>query len=369
MSVYFLMVGLTLFFAHIAENLPNRKKLKNGSVIYRPSSVFAFFVFLTLACLYAFRYYVGTDFGGYYHSYQRIVDQSETLETFMDRQRDMLFGYIEYYCAVITGGNWLIFSFLCAALTYLPVIITIRKKSVDFSASVLLFVFTMQYFSTFNGVRQAIAVGLTFYAYYCCFKEKRYFKYALVVALAFGFHSTALIVIPVHLLSLKPLRSKLIWITVGVLVLSFLFLDSVWKYVISFLEDIGQSKLASDYETLSGNGSGILRLIVAMLPPIVGVICQRQLRAEHSDTEAETILLMICAIFSMFSLNTWIFSRIAEYFKTSLILFLPKLPSIFNKKSRPFIRLCLLALYCGYMCAMLLHGDGHLLPYKWIFDA
>lgn len=366
MRVYLILCGLTLMWGECAEHLPSKIKTKNGRTIIRPSAFFAGLLFLSWAAIYALRYRVGTDFGTYYSSYSRITNNNESLTDFLDKQRDMLFGYIEYFCARLSGGNWIFFSFVCAVLTYLPVVVTVRRKSVDFTASALLFLFSMQFFAGFNGVRQAIAVGLSFYAYYCGLKERRYLKYAILIALAFGFHSTALIVIPVHLLSLKNLRAPIIKVTVTVLLLSFVFLGSIWNYVISFLEKIGQSKLASDYETLSEKGSSVLRLIVAMLPPLLGVFFQEQLRRAFTDTDSEIILLLIAAIFSLFSLNTWLFSRIAQYFNIYLIMFLPKFTCLFKEKSRPLVASIMLALYFGYMCAMLLHGDGQVLPYTFI---
>lgn len=366
MIVYLTVCVLTLMWGKYAEHTPSKIKTKNGSTIIRPSAFFAGLLFLSWAAVYSLRYRVGTDFGAYYRSYLQITNNNESLADFLDKQRDMLFGYIEYFCAKLSRGNWIFFAFVCAALTYLPVVAAIRRKSVDFTASALLFLFTMQFFAGFNGIRQAIAVSLSFFAYYCCLKERKYIWYAVVIALAFGFHSTALIVIPVHLLSLKNLRAPIIKITIAVLLFSFVFLGSLWKYVISFLEKIGQSKLASDYETLSESGSSVLRLTVAMLPPLLGIFFQEQLRREYADTDSEIILLLIAAVFSLFSLNTWLFSRIAQYFNMSLIMFLPKLTCLFKEKSRPLAEVIMLALYFGYMCAMLLHGDGQVLPYTFI---
>ena len=128
-----------------AEHLPSKIKTKNGRTIIRPSAFFAGLLFLSWAAIYALRYRVGTDFGTYYNSYSRITNNNESLTDFLDKQRDMLFGYIEYFCARLSGGNWIFFSFVCAALTYLPVVVAVRRKSVDFTASALLFLFSMQY--------------------------------------------------------------------------------------------------------------------------------------------------------------------------------------------------------------------------------
>ena len=289
-----------------------------------------------------------------------------SFESFIETQRDSLFGYLTFFSSRLFKGNWVAFSYICSFLIYFPVIYVLYKKSADFTMSALLYIFTFTYFSGFNGVRQCIALSLLFLAYYCGLKEKKYWLYAVLVLVSFGFHSTALIAVPFHLLSLKSINSNLFKITVVSLLISYVFLWDIWSYIIEFLEFIGQSKLASDYNNLTEDGSGIIRFLVNVMPPILGLIFRKKIKKHYPDVDPEIMLLCIGAILSLFSLKNWIFSRISAYLKITVILFLPKLECIFDKKSRMLGKIIILALYFAYMCALLLHGDGQVLPYQFI---
>ncbi len=364
MSVYLTMIFLTLLFSVFAMEYST---VTGTDIKKRVPAKFFIFLILTVWCsIYALRYYVGTDFGAYYYSFNRILNDNVSFSSFIADQRDSLFAYIQFFTSSLSGGKWLVFSYLCAALTYIPVIIVISKKSTDFTASILLYIFTYGYFSGFNGTRQAIAVAFIFLAYYLGLKEKKYWLYAILVLVAFGFHSTVFIAVPFQLISMMSIKSKTFKITVTVLLLSYLFLWNIWSIVIDFLESIGQDKLASDYADLGENGSGLIRLIVNILPAVCGLLYKNTLKKNYPDVEGEIILLIIAAIFSLFSLKNWIFSRIASYFGIIGVMFIPKLECIFSSNCKKMGRLLILILYFAYMCSLLLHGDGHLLPYKFI---
>lgn len=364
MSVYLIMICFTLLFSTFAVKFASttRRGMKKSV----PAKLFVFLMLLVWCTIYALRYRVGTDFGTYYNYFNRIVTEGLALADALQNQRDALFGYIAFFAARLFNGEWIAFSYLCAGLIYVPVMIIIYKKSDDFVSSSLLYIFTTAYFSGFNGVRQAIAAALIFLAYYCGLKEKRYWFYIIFVLLAFGFHSTVFIIVPFQLLSLKGVKSKSFKISIAVLLFSYLFLWNIWSVVIDFLETIGQSKLASDYAELTENGASLLRLIVAVFPPVLGLVYRKKLAKKYPDIDCEIVLLTIAAMFLLFSLKNWIFARIAGYCDIVLIMFLPKLNYIFSDNSRKFGRLLILVLYFLYMISLLFHGGGHLLPYKFI---
>ena len=364
MLVYLVTIFLTWIFSVYAVKYSTGSGIDIKQRI--PSKFFVFMILAVWCTVYALRYYVGTDFVNYYHDYNEIGIQKLSVLKFIETQRDALFGYLSYFCSKVFNGSWVVFSYVCAIITYLPVLIVMRKKSADFVASSLLFIFTMACFSCFNGVRQGIAASIVFLAYYCFLKEKKYWLYALFVFIAFGFHSTAIIIVPFHLLSLLSLKSKIFKITVTVMTISYFVLWSVWSYVIEFFEWIGQEKLANDYADIGQDGSSLIRLLVAAIPVLLGIVYQKTLRKHYQDIDAEVILLCVAAIFTLFSMENWIFSRIASYLQFSLILFLPKLKVVFDKENQKLGRVLILVLYFAYMLILLVRGESDLLPYTFI---
>jgi hypothetical protein len=232
---------------------------------------------------------------------------------------------------------------------------------------VLLYIFTLEIYSGFNGMRQAIAVGFCFLAYYYYLEENQYIPYAIVMALAFGFHATALFAVPFHFLSRLKLESVTLRTTVGALIVSFLALWNIWSYLISFLDFIGQTKLANDYANVATDGSGYTRMFVYLLPVVIAIWKKDLLREKYGEeVDGEIILLLFSAIFMLFSTKYWLFARVASYFAISTILFVPKLECIFSKESKKLGNMMILALYFCYMVALLLHGEGGYYPYSFI---
>lgn len=354
MSVYLNMIAITAVFGLCAGRSNQKRRIALGWIL----AILAVWVYI-----YGFRYNTGSDFEGYYFFYNRIGELNQSFEEFTGGQRDFLFARLEYYIFQLSDGSWLAFSITLGILTYLPILLVIRDESPWVMLSSLLFIFTTQYFNGFNGVRQAIAVAFTFYAYYKFFLKGKYLLYGVLMFAAFGLHSTALIAIPFHFLSKLGISSKIFWVVVGLMLLSYVYLWNIWDYLIDFLEMIGQNKLAEDYADATTDGSGMLRAIVHLMPAIVGLLYCSLLKREYRHVDKEIMLILVSGIFMLFSTKYWLFARVATYFNIHTIIFLPKLEAAFTKNSKRSAMFVMSVLYFVYMCAMLLHGDGGCLPY------
>lgn len=371
MGVYLLYIAIVFIFLFCAKYLGGNVKDNNGKVIKRRNNkIFLWLALLSMMSVYALRYYVGTDFGGYYHSYLRLAESDMSLSEFLSSTgyREKLYGILMYVCSQIFGAHWVPFAFVCAFLTYWPIMKVLNANSTDITASTLMYIFILAYFTGFNGVRQGIAEGFVALAFFEGLKKRKYVKYSILMFIAYEFHSTALIVIPVHILALLPFYSKPVRIGLIAGASTVILLDSVWAKVINFLTEVGQDKLASDYAVLSDNGSSLLRLIVFALPLILGVAFYYRLKREDDGTlDSELVFMSFIVLMLFASMRNWIFARIGSYFNIGLVLFLPRLEGIFPSRNRSIGKWMIVLLYFAYMVALLLHGEGHLLPYQFIF--
>ena len=360
MVVYLCNIAITLILGCVASVVSPRMKDK------RISKFWLSFVLLSWLIIYAFRYNVGADFSGYYFYFKRIGFQQQSLVEFVGGQRDFLFAILEYLCYQIFNGNWVTFSIIIGILTYLPVLSTIRNESNNFTLASLLYIFTMNFYAGFNGIRQGIAVSFVFFAYYQFLKRKKYILYFIFIIIAFGFHSTVLVTVPFHFLSLKKVSSKLFRFTIVFMLFSYMFLWQLWAYLIEFLEMIGQDKLASDYANAMTDGSSLLRMIVYIVPAIIGIFYYDKMKRKYQNIDSEIILILLASFFMLLSTKYWLFARVALYFYMHTIVFLPKLDCAFAKNSKKIGMLLVATLYFAYMCIMLLRGDGGCLPYNFI---
>lgn len=323
-------------------------------------------VSVLMILVYALRYRVGADFGGFYRTFHNVG--IETWAQVRSRYSEFLFCAVQYVLYYVLNGNWIMYCVVLGIIAYVPVLVTIDRESKYPIYSTLLFIFTMSYFAEFNGVRQGLAVAVVFYGYYAYFRKERYIPFAISMAIAYGFHSTVLLIIPFLLLSKLPLKSITIKITVVALLLSFVFLWSLWSRVIQLFGLLGQDKLANDYaQIVDANGSSALRMIVYLVPSVLAMCFYKRLNAHYEDVDSEIILCLFAGIFMLFSTKYWIFARVALYFNMFSIILIPKFEVLFAANSRKLARCLIGGLYFAYMIVMLLHGDGSCYPYQFIF--
>lgn len=363
MTVYLMAITLTAIICAMGSRSRYVTVNLNGQEEYSWSSIYSVLLLLVWCSVFAFRAVtVGTDAPGYYRTYMSIWNNNLTYSQFTAYQRDWLFNYLEFFCAKLSHGNWFFFQFIVAILTYGPFVLAAKRKSTDVASSLLLFIFTMLFFSGFNGMRQAIAESIVFYAYYDSLLERKYIKFAILILCAFGFHSSVLLALPFLLVSTLGLKNRFVRWSAVALVILYAFVWQIWPYIIQFFEMIGQHKMAADYaEVAIDKGSGLLRFVVAILPFFVGLWFKDRLMDEYDIVENELILCLFAGLFSLLSMRYWIFARVGGYFAIGRVMFLPKLKSVFSPRSLGGA--VILCLYFAYMVAMLLHGEGHYYPY------
>lgn len=366
MTIYLINIITTFLLGEISTSI-SRVKRDDQEVGQRKVSLFCVMCILLLWTLvYALRDYVGSDYETYRLSFLAIGRKINELSEFIKGQRDILFGVYTYVCYRIFDGDWNIYLATLGIITYLPILVTLKKESISFEMSSLLYIFMMFFYSGYNGTRQSIAVSMAFMAYFLFFRHKKYKLYFIIMLIAYGFHATVLFVWPFHLLTLKGLRSRIFKYVVGFMLFAYVFLWNLWMYLIRFFEAIGQDKLAKDYANATTNGSSFIRLTVYLLPVVIAVLFYKKIREKYQNVDCEIIFMILSAIFMLFSTKYWLFARIAEYFSIATILFIPKLECIFSQNSKVIGKLCIMLLYFMFMCMLLLSGEGNYYPYKMI---
>ena len=361
MVVYISMTVLTLIFGYFFTH--NKKPTESNKSL----NLEIWTVLIVWVLVYSLRYMTGTDFGGYLRSFN--LASRTDYSSYMTNTRDFAFYSLTYFLSKLFNGNFIAYEMVLAILSYLPILIVCREESEDYTFSALLFIFIMNFYNPFNGVRQGIAVSLLFYAHYMLFKRKKYIKYIIMVIIAFGFHSTVLFVVPLFLLSSLKVNNKFLWIVIGGITASFFALNSLWGNIIKLFEATGQEKLANDYASITLEGSSFTRFLVSVLPVVVGLVFYKKLKETRDDIDSDIILSLFAAIFMLFSMKTWIFARISYYFSSAPIILISKIPHMFNKEKNKYaIAILIVVLYFAYMVALLLHGEGNYLPYTFIPD-
>lgn len=353
MSIYILNVILTLIICSWVDTQRGERDRIIGLAI----------LLTVWTSIYALRNNVGSDWSAYYKSYTSTIPFSGSLNSFMMIQRDQLFALLEYLTYYLSNGNWIVFQYLTAVITYLPVLLVIYKKADKTLVPCILYILAMYFYSGFNGMRQAIASSIIFAAFYLCFLEKKYLKYIILMIVAYGFHSSAIFATPFHFLAQKRGRSLTVIFSVILMLFAYFNIEMIWPSVISLLKQIGQYKMANDYAELGDSSSSMLRMVVSLSPVLLAMLNYGKVCTNGSDGEIEFLLLIYSSIFMLFSTRYWVFARVSSLISQSVILFIPKLENVFAENSRRAGIGMIILLYFFYMIAMLLVGEGGYYPY------
>ena len=368
MTAYYIFIGIVFVLAIMATSYSKNVFIESeGRYFKQANIIFVTIIFFALVFLYTFRWCNGTDFYNYYLDFQKMkYAKGDTLL----ENRDILFTLLTYYSYKIFDGNFIIYNFILGVLTYLPIVITIRKHSENFALSILLYIFMTLYFIPYNTVRQGIACGLCFLAFSYVY-DKQYIKFFFIMLIAIAIHSSAMLFIPIVLLSNRDSHSKEIYIGVFILLIIFLGLGTFWNYIIKFLNLIGQSKMASDYKDALSEGNGIsyLRVIVIFIPIILSYIYYNAIKSQNKSNKIDFIinLSLFGAIFMLFGLKFAILARISQYFEIYIVLLYPYILNAFTKEEKRLLTFTIVIVYFLYM-SVLLNSGGNLVPYQYYYD-
>jgi len=370
MTIYFINMIVCVIICSLVDN-GDRNLLENRRIDNQSAKVNMAWmcIFIIWVLMYGLRFHVGTDSWSFYASFQRyLVEGQQTFSEFVLARRDTLFSALEYACYKVFNGSWIGLQIVLGFITYLPIVLVIKRESVSYAYTVLLYIFTLSFYTGYNITRQAIAVGITMFSYYYFFREKKYKSYAMGILIALGFHSATMFAFPFHFLANREYSRKraLILSTImgGVLVV----LDPLWHKAISLLSFLGQDKMASDYATLSDNNMNIFRLLVFLVPAIFVFIFYDVLKEEFPDIDHECNLVTFAAIINLCGSRNVIFARVADFIMITQILLMPKFKFAFHKKTRWVANGIILLLYFIYMFLILRSGDGHYIPYDTVFN-
>ncbi len=221
MAVYFVGTSLSILFAYIALKLKNYGRLfiAERQIMYK---LFAFLSFIPLTFIMGVRYNVGTDYGSYYrffYSMPKYVESgyrllNEILKKFTSDPQSIFI-----VSAIIICGSYYFI---------------IYKESISPVYSILLFVLCKDYFIAMNGMRQYIATAIMILAL-PYMKEKKVIKSLPFFIIAFLFHKSVVIFIPLYILynvNIPPLRSGIIVIVIYLL--SFTIRGFILPYLARF---------------------------------------------------------------------------------------------------------------------------------------
>lgn len=309
------------------------------------------------------RYYVGTDYGSYVGIYNKYYNYS-LLELF-ESKTEFLFLIIIKIASIF--NNYQATFFIMAILTVLIAYFSILNYKEKLSLGFMFFIYLFMYFtSSFNLVRQALAVVIVLYSYKFIF-ERNWKKFTIIILIAALFHVSALLFLPFYFVFDKENNNKkkyvrYIYIICTILVVFF------YERMVNILSSIAIFEEYAMYtnELSAANREAILNFIILA----VILIFRKRLIKYDERNELYIFFYIISTILTLMGYITPYAKRIATYFGISSIFILASFPNIVKTKEQKVFIYFLIAFYviCYFTISAYILKQGNVIPYQTILE-
>lgn len=332
-----LVSGLFAAFASYQYELANSSKhVKNRKSNLTTYRLFVFLSAATLITVAGLRYYVGTDYGGYYNGYPRWYQEFKSSWQNWDEPGLPTIAKLLY--PISEDGA--VFIFVLAALTIGLFCFTIAKHSDTFFFSLMLYIFTSCWSGCFNGVRQYLAAAVFFAGHHLMY-ERKFIKFCLLVFAAASFHITALVLLPMYFLITQVLDlKKIVFIIVSGITLIFSY-DFLFQLV-GVMKDNETGGAETGY---AQNEIHPLRILIALAPVLLYFLLLLQQKGFTGTENFYMGLIFVRAAFIFATSNSAYLNRVDIYFTPFICIGLSKLVQKFPKEQQFLLKSITLILY------------------------
>lgn len=255
----------------------HRERVLN-KVERRASWVYAIIVIAPIILMAAFRSNYFGDTFAYLRGFQSIPSGfSGKIQYIRENTKDRGFYAFSALMSAFFGQHFRYFFLAIAAIQGLCLAKTYRKYSEDFWFSIFVFIASTDIYSwMYNGIRQFMAVAITFSAAGMIFRKK-YINAIIMIIFASIFHQSALMMIPIVFITQgKPWNWKTLLVIVGsVFVMSASGLFTNMLDVA--LQDTQYRNMVSDWTQWQDDGTNPLRVLVYSIPTILSLFCRKKI--------------------------------------------------------------------------------------------
>lgn len=298
------------------------------------------FVFATVLIIFAAirSLNVGTDTYNYYLAF-RFPDRELA---YYSNSLEVLYWWLIKFCGYFF--NYDLYMFIVYVIIITPVACVINKQSDNKFLSLLLYVCLGCYTSSFNTMRQAIAVSISLYAFYQFEKGGRKLcKHAIICHLiAFLFHGSSIICLGIYLLRYIQLNKIVATIIVTCSFVIGFFMSDVLNDIFQLLSVYG-GKYEAYFNMFSGGEDRNLLSNLGVNLVILSVILLSPPSLSNSSffwgSIAYIVLFNICG-------SMGYLVRISDYF---LIFQVISIPNVQIKIQNSFVKngyFCFIIVYC-----------------------
>lgn len=267
----------------------------------------------TFVCGFRYQYLTG-DLQAYHNVYVTLPQYGWFSDEVIQEGRNTGFYMFMKLIAMLTGGNYQAFLFVVAVIIEVAVALLIYKYSPRPWLSYLVWNCVGFYIFGFSAVKQSLSMAFIVFAMICILESKRVY-FILSVLIAGFIHAPAFAFLPAYWLAKRRINMWMIGGYIAAAGIIFAFRDQIVVFISEYYyEESTMEILNFGTEGLGGR----FFLIVLIL------ICGALLKGfREKEFEGLFHVIVISAIFQMFSVYNNVFTRFADYYFQFSILFIP----------------------------------------------
>ncbi len=361
MTTYYITLSLVFVCTLIAQSSINKQLIEIGSTQVaskRPVATKILFAFTAIALIFVagLRYAVGTDYFAYLNIYKQYANE------FWDSILTLDEPGFKFICwiSVLIGGDGFTAIFLASLVTVFLFLRTIYKNTDMLLPATLLYIFLGCWHGAFNGIRQYLAAAVIF-AGVRFIKEKKFWKYAFIVFIAFLFHSSALIMIfPYFIARNKISLPNILFLIISSVIILFSFSEVVEFTGFILNGDISQT---GEYLTHSVN---IFRILVAIAPALFFLFTYQK-RPFTKEQNFWINMLILNAVMMVATSNSAYLARMGIYTAPFSTLGIPELINGLDQKEKKIATYIILILFFAYWVYEI-YSSASLNNFNWVFN-
>ncbi|ETT41437.1 polysaccharide polymerase [Paenibacillus sp. FSL R7-269] len=357
--ITYIFVNLMIIASGAVLELINSKDKLNTHRNKTSAHVFLILSFTLLLAISSFRGSFTTDYTNYVYLFER-YNQYGFFDVFrVGFPQEKGYIFLNRLIGLFTSNPLYLFITVSFVTLY-GFYSQIRKYSIYVSLSVIMFVTVGSYYTSFNTMRQILAVSIIFAGSKFLY-DRKLLKYCLVVILAAFFHKSSLIMIPFFFILNLKIKFKNLVIVALALVLSTLYLDSI----ITFIQRAFYSVYTNNVYGTTG-----FSFKNAFLPIMIMIFClfnYKKIDLNNTINKIWMNAVIFYAFFSILGLKVQLTQRISEFFAPYALLLIPLIFSKIKNNALKGIYLCGLMFFLILYNYVTLNGTGYD-PYYFIWD-
>lgn len=302
-EIYWAIVGAVIILGQI---LPQQGKDKKYYIAIM-------MIIHTFICGFRYQYLTG-DLQSYHNMYVSMPQYGWLSDEVLQDGRNAGFYIFMKLIAMLTGSNYQAFLFIIAVIIEFSVALLIYKYSPRPWVSYLIWNCVGFYIFGFSAIKQALSMAFIIFAMMCILERKP--KCFILYVLVAGFiHAPAYAFLPAYWLAKRRINRSMIVVYVMAAGIIFAFRDQIVVFVSEYYYE------ESTMEVLQFGTEGLGRRFFLIVLILVCGILMKGFR--EKEFESLFHIVVISAIFQMFSVYNNVFTRFADYYFQFSILFIP----------------------------------------------